>query len=641
MFVMTLRKLFLSLAAMTMLASVGVGGGALPAGASTQDGTTAAISDDSPSAQITRLYEAFFLRTPPAEDRVFWVGELNSGARDLVGIADFFASGQEFDDTYGDLDDQAFVEQVYLNVQGRPGETEGVDFWTGELAAGNLTRGGVMVGFSEGAEFRDVLLERVDDSAIFRLYCAYFLRAPDAGGRTFWKSEFANGEDITAIADRFALVPEFEAAFGADTTDAEFVDTVYTNVLDRTRGADETFWLDQLESGAFSRGRVMIGFSEAPEYANRFTTDPPTECPINDGTAVPGDAPVAADDEATTGPETAVIVNVIANDTANEGTVTEASTPANGTTAVQADGSIEYTPNAGFTGEDTFTYTIANAAGSDTGTVTVTVAAGAPTANADSVDGSYSSLNPASAAATSTELSGLLDNDTLNGNVITAVGSPGDGTDGMTERNGLVSFAGSVVTYTAPADFVGTDSFTYTLGSGATASTATVTVEVAPQSIEEIDCTVFLDPPRIDDPATADVDETRNSFVLFLRSGGCYQPYAAMPGLDGGLTQVYADIELTPAGGTPVAQTPVASAAGIGFEFPIDPTDYAADVQLTLTGTLTLSDGSRDLMTNDLVGMWTPDAAGQWNGNGGNQGSPPGDNVVLLVDPFTGDAVPA
>ncbi len=646
---MTLRKLIQSLAAMTMLVGVGLGGVvASPAGASTQDGTTAAISDDSPSAQITRLYEAFFLRTPPEADRVFWVNDLNSGNRTLQEIADFFASGQEFEDTYGDLSNRDFVEQVYLNVQGRPGETEGVDFWTGELDNGNRTRGGVMVGFSNGEEFREVLLERFDDSAIFRLYCAFFLREPDDGGRTFWKTEFANGASITEIADRFALVPEFEAAFGSDTTDEQFVDRVYVNTLDRERGADETFWLDELTSGAFTRGRVMIGFSEAPEYVSRFTSDPPNTCPVN-GASV--DAPVATDDTATTGTAVAVIVDVLSNDTGDDISITQLNDPSNGTVVDNEDGTVTYTPNTGFNGDDTFTYVIGNAGGTSTGTVTVTVAAGAPTANADALDGTY---NPAEGSPTPDVLS-VIGNDELNGNSITAAGSTADGTDGTTDNGGTVVVNGdNTISYTAPGDFRGVDgatdrrdTFTYTIGSGATASTSTVSVSVEPRELSEINCGIFLNPPVTGDPMADPVIDARDNYILFLRSGGCFQPYEFMPDGTGTLTLSYTNLAITVNSGTPIPRAAVADGE---IAFNVDVADLLVDADpdtvgdqplqtgdtIVLTGDLEILDGARSLATNNgFTGTWTVSASGSWVGISGDQSG-----ITLLVDPFTGLDIP-
>jgi hypothetical protein len=76
-------------------------------------------------------------------------------------------------------------------------------------------------------------------------------------------------------------------------------------------------------------------------------------------------APVVNPDIATTKEETPVTIDVLSNDASgNVGTdldpaslrITEQ--PANGTVTVNADGTVTYTPNAGFTGQDVFTYTV-------------------------------------------------------------------------------------------------------------------------------------------------------------------------------------------------------------------------------------------------------------------------------------------
>ncbi|PKG50191.1 Ig-like domain-containing protein, partial [Olleya sp. 1-3] len=71
--------------------------------------------------------------------------------------------------------------------------------------------------------------------------------------------------------------------------------------------------------------------------------------------------------------------NVLTNDEDFEGdnqTVTANTDPANGTVTIDAAGNYTYTPNAGFTGEDTFTYTICddgNPQACDTATVYIEV----------------------------------------------------------------------------------------------------------------------------------------------------------------------------------------------------------------------------------------------------------------------------
>jgi cytochrome c len=87
--------------------------------------------------------------------------------------------------------------------------------------------------------------------------------------------------------------------------------------------------------------------------------------------------PVAVDDTATTTTGTAVDIDVLANDTdADEGAelaVDSVTEPADGTVEVAEDGTVTYTPDAGFTGDDTFDYVVSDGTDTDTGTVTVTV----------------------------------------------------------------------------------------------------------------------------------------------------------------------------------------------------------------------------------------------------------------------------
>ncbi|WP_282070472.1 Ig-like domain-containing protein, partial [Olleya namhaensis] len=91
------------------------------------------------------------------------------------------------------------------------------------------------------------------------------------------------------------------------------------------------------------------------------------------------EAPIANADTATTPEGTPITIPVISNDFDPDGdtiTVTNTTTPDNGMVTISPTGEIIYTPNDGFIGEDTFTYTIcddANPALCDTATVTVTV----------------------------------------------------------------------------------------------------------------------------------------------------------------------------------------------------------------------------------------------------------------------------
>ena len=86
--------------------------------------------------------------------------------------------------------------------------------------------------------------------------------------------------------------------------------------------------------------------------------------------------PVAVDDTATTDEDQATFVDVLANDSDPDEdplTIADVTQGANGSVVID-DGGVIYTPNAGFTGSDTFTYAIDDGnGGTDTATVNVTV----------------------------------------------------------------------------------------------------------------------------------------------------------------------------------------------------------------------------------------------------------------------------
>jgi hypothetical protein len=88
--------------------------------------------------------------------------------------------------------------------------------------------------------------------------------------------------------------------------------------------------------------------------------------------------PVATDDVASTASDTAVDILVLQNDSdPDQGpsalAIQGVGTPGNGTAQIVGTTSIRYTPVAGFSGTDAFSYTISDGAATATATVTVTV----------------------------------------------------------------------------------------------------------------------------------------------------------------------------------------------------------------------------------------------------------------------------
>ncbi|MGM3161912.1 Ig-like domain-containing protein, partial [Dickeya undicola] len=164
-----------------------------------------------------------------------------------------------------------------------------------------------------------------------------------------------------------------------------------------------------------------------------------TVTPVND-------APVAANDTATTAEDTPVTVNVLANDSDVDGdtlTVTAASA-GHGTVVINANGTLTYTPNANFNGTDTVTYTVSDGHGSTATasvTVTVTPVNDAPVAANDTATTAEDTPVTVNVLANDSDVDG----DTLT---VTAA-SAGHGT--------VVINANGTLTYTPAANYNGSD----------------------------------------------------------------------------------------------------------------------------------------------------------------------------------------
>jgi hypothetical protein len=179
--------------------------------------------------------------------------------------------------------------------------------------------------------------------------------------------------------------------------------------------------------------------------------------------------PEAEDDTASTTEDTAVTIDVLANDEDPDGdalSVTSASA-LNGSVAVGASGSLTYTPNPDFAGTDWIRYGIEDGDGdSDDAFVTVNVIAAnaLPVANGDA----------ASTVEDTAVTINVLGNDSdVDGDALSVTSA--------SATNGTVAIAaGGSLTYTPNANFAGTDTISYTIsdGAGGTAS-ASVSVIVA------------------------------------------------------------------------------------------------------------------------------------------------------------------
>ena len=110
---------------------------------------------DPAAAQAARMYDTVFGRLPDAGGLTYWASALGAGSLGLQDMADGFVASPEFQAVYGTLLNREFVAEIYTNTLRRPGDAGGIEYWTARLNEG-ATRAGLVVGFSESAEHRDL-----------------------------------------------------------------------------------------------------------------------------------------------------------------------------------------------------------------------------------------------------------------------------------------------------------------------------------------------------------------------------------------------------------------------------------------------------------------------------------------------------
>ncbi|WP_309627550.1 DUF4214 domain-containing protein [Brevundimonas sp.] len=229
---------------------------------------------NSQAAQVMRLYDAAFDRTFDQGGFEANLNVLEAGIS-LTALAGTFLNSAEFQQRYGALSNQAFVEQLYRFCLNREGDAAGVQTWVGALNAG-ASRTDILVQFSESQEHRNLTMATLnaglwvaDDQAlvIARLYDATFDRLPDVGGLNTWTNQLKAGAPLFSIAAAFAGSAEFQARYGALSNQA-FVEQMYRFCLNREGDAGGVqVWVNALNGGA-TRAQILATFSESAEHVS-------------------------------------------------------------------------------------------------------------------------------------------------------------------------------------------------------------------------------------------------------------------------------------------------------------------------------------------------------------------------------------
>lgn len=104
------------------------------------------------------------------------------------------------------------------------------------------------------------------EGEVFRIYQAAFNRVPDANGLQTWIDFMYAGHSLEQVSWGFTNSDEFKSLYGVGVSSAQFVTRLYANVLHRAPdGQGFASWVSALDSGAWTREQLLIGFSESQE----------------------------------------------------------------------------------------------------------------------------------------------------------------------------------------------------------------------------------------------------------------------------------------------------------------------------------------------------------------------------------------
>jgi hypothetical protein len=313
------------------------------------------------------------------------------------------------------------------------------------------------------------------------------VRTTDSGGYTFEQAlaiEVTNLDEPPTAVNDSAIVVEDSAATTID---------VRTNDTDVDGGLKTIETVTQPDHGqvAITNGGNDLTYQPDANFAGTdsftYTLDGGSIATVTVTVTPVDDAPVAVDDSVTVLEDSGTTeIDVRANDTDIDGgpmTVTAVTQPAAGQGAVAISGGgtgVSYTTATNFEGTTSFTYTLD---GASTATVTITVTPVDDPATA--VDDAFTVAED-SAATTLDVLANDTDIDGGGAIALQSVTQPANGT--------VVLVGTTAVSYQPNADFAGTDTFTYTLAGGSTA-----TVRVTVTNVDDA-------PVAVDDAATVSED---------------------------------------------------------------------------------------------------------------------------------------
>lgn len=241
----------------------------------------------------------------------------------------------------------------------------------------------------EPVEVAEAVVVREEEVQEVPAWVLRALRNPAQHKRTVDVYRFERTSTTVSLGEREFLnrapVAENDIAVAARNGEGVFID-VLANDADPDGDALSITSVTQPASGSVVNSGEFLTYTPAEGFQGEdsFTytvTDGTDTATATVTVSVANDAPVVQSDSAETVSGVPVLIDVLANDSDPNGDALElvsVSAASGGTTSIVGD-SVRYESDGGFTGTDSFTYTVRDAGGAEvTGEVTVTVTPATP-----------------------------------------------------------------------------------------------------------------------------------------------------------------------------------------------------------------------------------------------------------------------
>ncbi len=204
-----------------------------------------------------------------------------------------------------------------------------------------------------------------------------------------------------------------------------------------------------------------------------------TTTPVLNTVTANSDVASTSEGRSVTNAVTANDVSAITSLPLDPTSVTIVTQPSHGTAVANTDGTVTYTPSAGFTGSDSYVYRICDTSSTPVcGTATVTLAVAALPVNTVTANSDVASTSEGQAVTTAVDANDVSTDPSLplDPKSVTIVTQPSNGT--------ALANANGTVTYMPSAGFTGSDSYVYRIcDTSATPVCATATVHVTVASL--------------------------------------------------------------------------------------------------------------------------------------------------------------